>query len=108
MKISKLADMHSGWFVGAFTPTAYHTDQVEVNYRVHKKGELWDMHYHTTVTEINLLIKGKMTMQGQELNGGDIFIIEPWEITDPIFLDDCEVICVKMPSSNDKKSIVHV
>jgi hypothetical protein len=60
------------------------------------------------VTEINLLIKGKMTMQGKTLESGDIFIVEPWEITDPIFLEDCEIICVKTPSNNDKQVIRNV
>ena len=108
MKILKLKDMSNGWFVGGFEPTAYYTKDFEVNYRVHKAGEKWDIHYHSVVTEINLLIKGKMTMQGKTLESGDIFIVEPWEISDPIFLEDCEVICVKTPSNNDKHVIRNV
>ena len=49
-----------------------------------------------------------MTMQGQELVSGDIFIVEPYEVTDPVFIEDCEIICVKTPSSNDKKVIKNV
>lgn len=102
MKIMRIEAMKEGWFVGAFEPTAYHTNQFEVNYRIHPKGQVWDTHYHTEVTEINLLIKGKMTLQNKELTSGDIFILEPWEIADPVFLEDCEMICVKTPSKNDK------
>lgn len=105
MKILKLKDMKSGWFVGNFEPTAYKTDKFEVNYRIHKAGEEWDTHYHTDVTEINLLIKGKMRMQNTVINSGDIFIVKPFEISDPEFIEDCEVICVKTPSLNDKISI---
>jgi len=105
MKVLKISDMVSGWFVGGFEPTAYYTKDFEVNYRLHPKGQIWDTHYHTLVTEINLLIRGKMTIQDRELNSGDIFIIEPWEITDPVFLEDCEIVCVKVPSGNDKKII---
>ena len=47
------------------------------HYRVHTKGELWDWHYHKDITEINLLVSGKMIMQGKELNTGDIFIVNP-------------------------------
>lgn len=108
MKILKLKDMSNGWFIGGFEPTAYYTKDFEVNYRIHKAGEKWDAHYHTTVTEINLMIKGKMAIQNKILEGGDIFILEPWEIADPIFLEDCEVICVKTPSSNDKQVIRNV
>ena len=105
MKILKFKDMKSGWFIGNFEPTAYKTDNFEVNYRIHKAGEQWDTHYHTHVTEINLLIKGKMRMQNTLINAGDIFIVNPFEISDPEFIEDCEVICVKTPSLNDKISI---
>ena len=102
MRLLKLSDMTDGWFVGGFEPTAYFTKDFEVNYRLHPKGQFWETHYHTDVTEINLLIRGKMTIQDQEINSGDIFVIEPRDITDPIFLEDCEIICVKTPSLNDK------
>lgn len=105
MKVLKLADMKQGWFVGGFEPTAYYTKDFEVNFRLHPKGQDWPKHYHTEVTEINLLIRGRMTLQNRELVGGDIFIIEPWELTDPVFLEDCEIICVKTPSSDDKVSV---
>lgn len=107
MKIMKIEDMKSGWFVGGFEPTAYFTKDFEVNYRVHPAGQEWETHYHTEVTEINLLINGRMTIQGKELNSGDIFIIEPWEIADPVFHEDCHLICVKTPSKNDKKVVKH-
>ena len=103
MKIYKLKDMVSGWFVGNFEPTAYKTEHFEVCYRVHPKGEKWDLHYHKEGTEINLLIKGKMTMQGKELSSGDVFIVYPYEISDPVFLEDCAIVCVKTPSSTEDK-----
>ncbi len=102
MKLYRIEDMKSGWFIGGFEPTAYHTKDVEVNYRIHKKGEYWDKHYHTEVVEITLLIKGRMKMQDKELVSGDIFVMNPYEVADPEFLEDCETVCVKMPSINDK------
>jgi len=104
MKISKLKDMKGGWFVGNFEPTAYKSENFEVSYKLHPKGQKWDYHYHTEVTEINLLIRGKMILQGTELLSGDIFTIPPYEIADPEFTEDCEIICVKTPSVNDKIS----
>lgn len=94
--------MKGGWFVGNFEPTAFKTDLFEVSYKIHPKGENWDHHYHTIVKEVNLLTQGKMILQGKELNAGDIFIIEPYEIADPNFLEDCFIICVKVPSAQDK------
>ncbi len=105
MKTFRIENMTSGWFIGDFEPSAYKTSQFEVNYRIHPAGQYWDKHYHTEVTEINLLVKGRMTIQNKELVTGDIFIIEPYEVTDPVFLEDCELICVKVPSKNDKIKI---
>lgn len=102
MKILRIEDMKDGWFVGDFSPTAFSSKNFEVNYRVHPKGQIWDAHYHTTVTEINLLISGRMQIQDQLIVSGDIFIIYPLEIADPIFLEECSIICVKTPSLNDK------
>lgn len=103
MKISRLENMKGGWFIGDFSPTAFKTNSVEVSYKLHPKGEQWDIHYHRVVTEINLLVKGKMILQDIELNVGDIFVLEPYEITDPTFLEDTELVCVKIPGiTNDK------
>ena len=105
MKVYKLADMDRGWFVGDFTPTAYKTKDFEVNYRTHIAGEEWETHYHTKTTEINLVIKGKMKFNDVILKDGDIFIVEPWQISDPEFLEDTTVICVRTPSDNDKQVV---
>jgi hypothetical protein len=104
MKVNRIENMKGGWFVGNFEPTAYKTSKFEVSYKVHPKGEKWDFHYHTKVTEINHLIRGEMTLQNRLLTSGDIFTLEPFEIADPEFLTDCEIICVKTPSANDKIS----
>jgi hypothetical protein len=106
MILDRIENMKGGWFVGNFEPTAYKTDAVEVSYKVHKKNEKYDVHYQTKIMEINLLTKGKMIIQDIELNAGDIFIIPPYEIADPVFLEDCEVVCVKIPGIVNDKVIV--
>ena len=65
-----------------------------------------DTHYHEFLTEINLLVRGKMIIQDKEINEGDIFILEPKEIADPIFLEDCEIVCVKIPRITGDKKII--
>jgi hypothetical protein len=47
-----------------------------------------------------------MTIQNKELNEGDIFILNPYEIADPIFLEDCTVLIVKTPSVPDDKYVI--
>lgn len=106
MIVKNIKDMVGGWFVGDFEPTAYRTKDFEVSYKLHPKGQEWDIHYHTDVTEINYVIKGKMFLQNTELKTGDIFILNPFEIADPEFIEDTEIICVKTPSVNDKISVL--
>lgn len=99
--------MIGGWFIGAFFPTAYETKDFEVSYKIHPKNQKWEFHYHKIVKEINLLIRGKMILQGKILEAGKIFILEPYEIADPEFLEDCEIICVKVPSHDKNEKIVY-
>lgn len=98
MKIFKLEDMFRGWFVGNFSPSSYTTDQFEVGVLIHKKGEYWRKHYHKLATEINCLIEGKMLLNNVEINKGDIFVIQPNEVAEPIFLEDCKLVVIKTPS----------
>jgi mannose-6-phosphate isomerase-like protein (cupin superfamily) len=102
MKINKISDMKGGWFVGGFFPTVHDTDEFEVGYKLHKKNSDWDTHYHTDVKEINFIVRGKMRIQNTILETGDIFTLYPFEIADPVFLEDTEIVCVKTPSMNDK------
>jgi quercetin dioxygenase-like cupin family protein len=98
MKISRIEDYFRGWYVGNFEPTCFKTDQFEVGILNHKKGELWPAHLHKISTEINFLLDGEMTIQGNLLKSGDIFIIEPNEIADPVFHTDCRLVVIKTPS----------
>lgn len=108
MKIFKNVQdfLKGGWFIGDFEPTCFKTTYCEASYKIHKKGEFWDKHYHKQATEINYLIKGKLKIQNQEINSGDVFIMLPNDISDPIFIEDCEVICIKIPGIKNDKYIV--
>ena len=98
MKKHKLSEFYRGWLIGNFEPTLLKTEQFEVGLLNHPKGEKWDAHFHAIATEYNVLIKGKMTLNGELLSEGDVFVIEPNEIADPEFLEDCLILCVKSPS----------
>lgn len=105
-KIYKMNDMFRGWYVGNFEPSAYKTKDFEAGYLLHKKGEQWDVHYHKYMTEVNFLVKGKMILNDIELNEGDIFIIDKYEIACPIFLEDCYIFVLKVPSVPGDKIIL--
>lgn len=105
MKVSRIEDMEGGWFIGDFEPSILKTSGFEVGYKLHKKGEEWPAHYHTG-SEYNFLLSGKMRICNRVLTAGDLFEIEPYEVADPEFLEDCQVIVVKVPSKPGDKFIV--
>lgn len=92
-----------GWFIGNFEPSLLKTDQFEVALINHVKDEKWPAHYHAVATEYNLLIQGRMKIRGEIIEPGDLFVLEPNEVADPEFLEDCKVLCVKTPSIKGDK-----
>lgn len=98
MRIYNIKNMTRGWFIGNFEPSILRTKDFEVGLLTHKKGEVWPKHYHALAVEYNVLIEGSMTVQGTKINPGDIFVFDPMEIADPVFHEDCKVLCVKVPS----------
>lgn len=106
MKTFDPSTMVRGYFIGDFEPTAYRTSGFEISLMVHKQGELWDAHYHERSDEINYLMEGRMTINGELLEAPVIFVIEQGEIADPRFLTDCKLIVVKTPSAPGDKVII--
>lgn len=98
MKKYNLKDFYRGWFIGNFDPNIFKTDNFEVGLLSHSKGEQWAKHYHVIATEYNLLVSGSMIIHKTKIEPGDIFVLEPYEIADPEFLEDCTVMCIKIPS----------
>jgi hypothetical protein len=98
MKIFNLSDFKRGWFIGNFKPSVLLTDMFEVGVLTHAKGEAWPAHFHLTATEFNVLLEGRMHVSGSEIKAGEIFIFEPGEVADPVFHENCKILCVKVPS----------
>jgi quercetin dioxygenase-like cupin family protein len=103
MKVFSVDNLIGGWFVGAFSETAYHTTACEVSYKQHYAGESWPAHYHKIGDEINYLIEGSMSVNGTELQAPVIFVIPKGEVAAPIFNTDVKLVVVKVPGElNDK------
>jgi len=103
MIVKKLNDMWRGWLIGDFDPSILKTSDFEVGVLTHLKDEKWDAHYHVKGTEYNVLLSGRMNVCDTDLNEGDIFIIEPYEVADPTFYEDCKILCIKVPSDTKDK-----
>jgi quercetin dioxygenase-like cupin family protein len=106
MKVHKLKDMVKGWFVGNFEPSLFKTDLVEVGVKEYKAGDKEQLHYHKIATEITVIVKGMVIMNGIVYNDGDIITIEPGESTNFEALTNTITTVVKLPCVKDDKYIV--
>jgi len=102
-----LSEFWRGWFIGNFEPSIFKTSEFEVGLLFHEKGEVWKKHYHKIGTEYNVLVRGRMLMNGVDIQEGNVFVLEPGEVADPVFLENCLVLVVKTPSlPGDKYEVV--
>lgn len=107
MEVRKLKDYKGGWFMGDFNPSVWKGWYFEVAVLHHKKNEVWPKHYHKIADEYNVLLDGHMTICGQEIFKDDIFILKAGEVADPVFHEDCRVLCIKIPSDpKDKYEVI--
>ncbi|MES2204580.1 MAG: hypothetical protein V4496_05085 [Pseudomonadota bacterium] len=103
MNHAHLEDMIKGWFVGGFSPTAYHTQACEVAVKNYKAGDYEATHFHKIATETTLVFSGRVRMAGREWSAGDIIVLEPGEKTDFEALTEAVTVVVKVPGApNDK------
>ena len=94
-----------GWILGNFEPSLKKTS-FEVGFLHHQKDEKWQYHYHKRADEINILCKGKMIINDILFVQGDMFVFSKNTISCPIFLEDCDVICIKTISDKRDKYII--
>lgn len=106
MKKARLEDMVKGWFVGNFEPSLYKTNDVEVAVKRYRAGDHESAHYHKIATELTVVTKGKVRMNGVGYREGDIIVVEPGDVTDFEALTDAENVVVKIPGANDDKYTV--
>lgn len=103
MIISNVKSYTNGWFIGNFDPSLLKTEIFEIAHHFYKKGFSGIKHTHKVATEYNYILSGKLIASGKSLKTGDIFVYEPNDISDVIFLEDTNLIIIKTPSiKNDK------
>jgi len=99
----KLEEMVKGWFIGAFEPTLYRTNDVEVGVKKYKAGDAEAAHHHKIATEFTVILDGQVEMSGKVYKSGSIIKISPGVSTDFKALTDVTTVVVKIPgASNDK------
>uniref|UniRef100_A0A6C0KXY8 Nucleotidyl transferase domain-containing protein n=1 Tax=viral metagenome TaxID=1070528 RepID=A0A6C0KXY8_9ZZZZ len=108
-KSEKLIDLNKytrGWLIGNFEPSIKKTTDFEIGILNHKKDEKWDFHYHSETKEINILLSGEMIINNIPIFKDTIFIFEKDIISCPLFITDCVVLCIKLPSLPKDKIII--
>jgi hypothetical protein len=99
LKKLKLSDSGArGWFVGDFDGAVVRTQDFEVCYQTNAAGTSYPRHYHKIITEIQLITRGCMILNGEEYRNGDICIVEPGDIAEGYYTKDTDTVAVKFPS----------
>ena len=98
MKEANIADFKAGWFVGDFEPSIFKNPFFEVGHHSHKKNDQTFPHYHQVTNELNYIVRGEMMVDKKHLKAGDMWIYEPWDISDVEFLEDTDLMIIRWPS----------
>jgi mannose-6-phosphate isomerase-like protein (cupin superfamily) len=104
LKKLKLSDSGArGWFVGDFPEAVHRTRDFEVCWQPNSQDYDLAPHYHRVVTEIQLVVRGRMIVNDVEFGVGDICYLEPGDHYRSSYLEPTDVVAIKFPSvPNDK------
>lgn len=106
MTIEKVKNFIGGWFIGNFNPTMDHREDFEVSVKYYKAGDKEKRHLHKQAVEYTVIGKGRVKMNGVEIEEGSIVRIEKNESTDFEVLEDTVTFVVKTPSVMHDKFLV--
>lgn len=104
LKLSETGDR--GWFIGDFPKSVLTTDLFEVCFQTNAAGTSYPRHYHREITEVQLITRGCMVLNGEEYRAGDICVIEPGDINEAYYTEDTDTVAVKAPSRPQDKYLV--
>ncbi len=101
----ELSDFTGGWFVGDFENSLLRTN-FEASVKHHPKGEVWDKHYHKKATEYNVVVSGCVVIDNVRYEKDSVFVIHPYFVVDPNFVEDTTIVCIKSISDVNDKYVV--
>ncbi len=108
MKKHRLENMVGGWFIGDFVPSILPTRDFEVALKYYQAGDSEESHTHLIAREFTVIVEGKVKMNNQTYEQGDIIEIEPGEYTDFEALTKTTTLVVKTPSVKHDKYLSKV
>lgn len=99
MKRFNLSDSGArGWFIGDFDDAVHRTKDFEICYQKNPRGQTAS-HIHKIAHEITLVISGRQICNGQMFGAGEICVLEPGDISQIEYLEETEVVTIKVPSA---------
>ena len=107
MIIKRIEDFKRGWFIGNFEPSLLKTN-VEVAVMHKTKGTICPDHYHKHSTEYNVIVTGKLVVNGVTLTDGDIFVLHPYELSISEVLEDTTIVVFRDSSDSTDKYEVRI
>ncbi len=103
MDVYNINNFKNGWFIGNFEPSVFKNPFFEVAHHSHKAGYCGPIHFHKIAQEVTYIVKGSLVASGKLLKAGDMFIYQPYETANVMFIEDTDIIVIKWPSvPNDK------
>lgn len=93
-----LDEFSGGWFVGAFTPSLFHTTAFEVAVQHFSAGEKSLIHVHRIAEEITVVVSGEATLNGRRIYPGSIVRVPAGVAAGFEAVTDVTTVVVKMPS----------
>jgi dTDP-glucose pyrophosphorylase len=101
-----LSNYVRGWLIGDFEPSIKKTTEFEIGFEYYKKDQKCAFHYHSETKEINILISGVMIINNIPIYKDTIFILEKNMICCPLFIQNCIILSIKLPSLPKDKFII--
>jgi hypothetical protein len=95
-----------GWFIGGFEKAVYKTTDLEAAYQINYAGETSEAHYHKIATEVNLITRGSVKINGELYTSGMGVVFYPGDIAACEYLEDTETMVIKVPGPLNDKYLV--
>lgn len=86
-----------GWFIGDFDRAVFRSKEFEVCYQENPRSKP-DTHIHKEISEITLVISGQQIVNGQIMRTGDVYILEPGDVSQIEYTETTQVVTIKVPS----------
>lgn len=101
-----LDDMVKGWFVGDFKPNVICTKECELGIKKYDAGTIEKAHYHKMAEELTVVVTGKIRMNNNIFEAGDIVKVKRNEIIEFEAIDDSITVVFKTGSYKGDKYLI--